>query len=101
MLLIVLTYALCPQMRAHLWGKHKRELSLLKLVRHFQALAESWMQVIFQAELAVRRLLTRACATAARLTAKAARKRQTTAQRLREHVGRPQESVALTEAVNA
>ena len=55
MRLIVLTYALCPQMRAHLWGKHKRELSLLKLVRHFQALAESWMQVIFQSELAVRR----------------------------------------------
>jgi hypothetical protein len=100
MLLMVLTYALCPQMRVHLWSKQKRELSLLKLVRHFQALAEHWMQVIFQSELAVRRFLTRACATAARLTAKASRKRQTTAHILREHLGRPQESVAFAEAVN-
>jgi hypothetical protein len=101
MLLIVLTYALCPQMRAHLWGKQKRELSLLKLARHFQALAESWMQVIFRSELAVRRFLTRACATAERLTAKALRKRQTTAQILREHLGGQQEFVAFAEAVNA
>ncbi len=30
-------YALCPPMRAALWLKKKRDLSLLKLVRHFQA----------------------------------------------------------------
>ena len=41
MLLILFNYALCPQIRATLWLKHKRELSLLKLVRHFQALAAS------------------------------------------------------------
>ena len=39
MLLIVLNYALCPQMRAHLWTQRKRELSLLKLMRHLQAFA--------------------------------------------------------------
>lgn len=43
MLLILINYALCPQIRHTLWLKKKRELSLLKLVRHFQALAESWM----------------------------------------------------------
>jgi hypothetical protein len=101
MLLIVLTYALCPQRRAHLWVKKKRELSLLKLVRHFQALAESWMQAILQSEFALRRLLTRACATAERLAAKASRKRRTTAQILRENVSRQQEAIAFAEAVNA
>jgi hypothetical protein len=101
MRLMVLPYALCPQRRAPLWDKQKRALRLRKLVRHFQALAERGMQVIWQSELAVRRVLTRACATAARLTAKAARKRQTTAQILREHVGSSQEAVAFAEAVNA
>ena len=33
-----------------MWGKKQRELSVLKLVRYFQALAERWMQVIFQSE---------------------------------------------------
>ena len=37
MLLILINYALCPQIRHTLWLKKKRELSLLKLVRHFQA----------------------------------------------------------------
>jgi hypothetical protein len=37
MLLIVLHDALCPPRRHHLWLKKKRELSVLKLVRHFQA----------------------------------------------------------------
>jgi hypothetical protein len=52
MLLILLNYALCPQMRHTLWLKKKRELSVLKLVRHFQALAEQWMHAIFPGELA-------------------------------------------------
>jgi hypothetical protein len=101
MLLMVLTYALCPQMRAHLWGTKKRELSLLKLVRHFQALAASWMQAIFQSELALRRFLTHACHTAERLVAKALRIRRTTAQILRANLSRHEESSTCAEDVNA
>jgi len=101
MLLILLTYALCPQMRHTLWWKKKRELSLLKLVRHFQALADRWMQVIFQSELALRRFLIRACATAERLAAKASRKRRTTAQILRASLGQQHESVEFAAVVNA
>jgi Transposase DDE domain len=101
MLLILLNYALCPQMRYHLWWKKKRELSLIKLVRHFQALAERWMQAIFQPELVLRRFLTRACATAERLVAKALRKRRTTAQILRENLQTQHASIVFAEAVNA
>jgi len=101
MLLILLSYALCPQMRATLWLKKKRELSVLKLVRHFQALADRWMQAIFQSELALRHFLQQACATAERLTAKASRKRQTTAQILRESLSQQHESIACAAAVNA
>jgi len=101
MLLIVLNYALCPQIRAHLWTQRKRELSLLKLVRHFQAFAARWMQAIFQSELALRRFLIHVCTTATRLVAKAARKRRTTAQILHEHLRQQHESIACAEAVNA
>ena len=101
MLLILFNYALCPQMRATLWLKNKRELSLLKLVRHFQALAERWMQAIFQSALELHRFLQRACATAERLVAKASRKRRTTAQILRESLHQQLEAVAFTVAVNA
>jgi Transposase DDE domain len=101
MLLILLNYALCPQIRATLWLKHKRELSLLKLVRHFQALAARWMQALFQSELELHRFLQRACAAAERLAAKAARKRQTTAQRLQEDLRQPLESIGFAVAVNA
>lgn len=101
MLLIVINYALCPQIRHNLWLKKKRELSLLKLVRHFQALAESWMQAILQSELDLHRFLTRACATAERLTAKASRKRRTTAQTLRESLGQQHEPLELAMAINA
>jgi Transposase DDE domain len=101
MLLVLLNYALCPQLRATLWAKKQRELSVLKLVRHFQALAERWMQVIFQAELALRRFLTRACATAERLVGKASRKRYTTAQILRESLAKQDETIAFGEVVNA
>ncbi len=101
MLLIVINYALCPQMRHTLWLKKKRELSVLKLVRHFQALAESWMHAIFQSEFALRRFLQRACATAERLAAKAARQRQTTAQILRERLRQQHESIELAVVVNA
>ena len=101
MLLILFNYALCPQIRATLWLKHKRELSLLKLVRHFQALAARWMQAIFQSELELYHFLQRACATAERLAAKASRKRRTTAQILQDDLRQPLESVAFAAAVNA
>jgi hypothetical protein len=101
MLLILLNYALCPQLRATLWMKRRRELSLLKLVRHFQALAEPWMQALFQSEIDLRRFLQRACTTAERLVVKASRKRRTTAQSLRESLTKPNEAVACMDAVNA
>jgi hypothetical protein len=101
MLLMLLNYALCPQIRATLWWKHKRELSRLKLVRHFQALAARWMQAIFQSELELHRFLQRACATAERLVAKASRKRQTTAQRLQADLRQPLESTVSAVAANA
>ena len=40
MLLILLNYALSPQLRTTLWVRKRRELSVLKLVRHFQAFAD-------------------------------------------------------------
>lgn len=101
MLLILLNYALCPQIRATLGVKHTRELSLLKLVRHFQALAARWMPALFQSALDLYRFLQRACATAERLVAKAVRKRQTTAQRLQEDLRQPLESIGVAVAVNA
>jgi len=101
MVLSGLTYALYPQRRATVWLKKKRELSVLKLVRHFQALAAQWMHAIFQSELALRRFLQRACATAERVATKASRTRQTTAQRLRESLRQQHESMECTAAVNA
>jgi len=101
MLLVLLNYALCPQLRATLWAKKQRELSVLKLVRHFQALADQWTHAILQSECVLRRFLQRACATAERLVAKASRKRHTTAQILRESLAKQDEAVALMEAVNA
>jgi hypothetical protein len=101
MLRILLNYALCSQLRAPRWLKKKRARSLLKLVRHFQALADRWMQAIFQSEIALRRFLTHACATAERLVVKASRRRQTTAQILRESLNKHNESVEFAAAVNA
>jgi len=101
MLLIVLNYALCPHIRHHLWLKKKRELSVRKLVRPFQALADRWMHAIWQSEFVLRRFLPRACATAERLVAKASRKRQTTAQILRESLSQQHETIEFAAAVNA
>jgi hypothetical protein len=84
MLLILLTYALCPTLYATVWQKQQRELSLLKLVRHFQAGADQWFQVLFQSPLQLAAFLARACAAAERLVRKAVRKRRTSAQRLRD-----------------
>jgi len=101
MLLILLHDALCPQLRSPLWLKKKRELSVLTRVRHFQALAEPWMQAIVQSELALHHFLQRACESAERVAVKASRRRQTTAHILRESLRKHSESVAFVEAVNA
>jgi len=101
MLRILLNYALCPQARATLWLKCQRELSLLKFVRHFQALAASWLQAIFQSACELYRFLQRACMTAARLAAKAVRKRRTTAQILQDNSRSLRESQAFSAVVNA
>ena len=86
MLLVVITFALSPAVRHTLWTTQQRELSLLKLVRHFQALADRWLAVLFQSPATLQGFLCRACATAARLTGKARRKRPTSAQRLHEQL---------------
>ena len=101
MLLVLVTYALYPQVRSALWVKKHRELSLLKFVNHFQALAESWMKVIFESELALRRFLQEACEDAERLAAKACRKRRTSAQALRESLNQPTESIDVAAAASA
>ena len=87
MLLIVLTSALGSPLRLAVWQQHQRELSLLKLARHFQAGAEQWLQAVFQSPLQLSAFLSRACAAAERLVRKAVRKRRTSAQRLRESLG--------------
>lgn len=101
MLLVLLTYALYPQVRSAVWMEKHRELSLLKFVCHFQALADSWMKVIFESELVLRRFLQAACADAARLALKASRKRRTSAQTLRESLEQQPESLEVAVAVNA
>lgn len=101
MLLVLINYALYPQVRSALWVKKQREVSLLKLVRHFQAMADSWMKVIFQSEFALRRFLQGACASAERLEAKASRKRRTSAQILRERLNQQSESIEVAAVVNA
>jgi len=87
MLLILLTSALCPTLRAAVWLKQQREVSLLKLVRHFQAGADHWLQSLFQSPLQLAAFLSQTCAAAERLVRKAVRKRPTSAQRLRDSLG--------------
>jgi hypothetical protein len=101
MLRILLTYALCPQARVTLWLRCQRELSLLKFVRHFQALAASWLQALFQSACELYRFLQGACTTAARLAAKAVRKRRTTAQILQDDIRASRESQTFAAVVNA
>lgn len=86
MLLILLTSALSSPLRVTVWQQH-RELSLFKLARHFQAGADPWLQNLFQPPLQLVTFLSRLCTTAERLVRKAARKRRTSAQRLRESLG--------------
>ena len=84
MLLIVLTSALGSPLRLAVWQQHQRELSLLKLARHFQAGAEQWLRVLFQSSLQLAAFLSQACTAAERLVRKAVRHRRTSAQRLRD-----------------
>ena len=81
--LIVLTFALCPSLRAAAWQKQQREVSLLNLVRHFQASADQWLQALFQSGAQLAQFLARACTAAERLVTKEVRKRPTSAQSLR------------------
>ena len=101
LLLILINYALYPPVRGALWVKKHRALSVLKLVRHFQALADTWRHVILQGELALRRFLHRVCARAERLAAKAARKRRTTGQTLRESLRPQPESIEVAAVADA
>jgi hypothetical protein len=101
LLLILLIYGLCPALRAQLWAKKRRELSVLKLVRHLQACADRWLQVLFASAVDLRSFLHRACATAERLVAKAARKRRTSAQRLRESLHAQNDFIEFTMALAA
>ena len=101
MLLILVNYALCPQLRTTLWVRSRRALSVLNLVRHFQAFADRWMQAILRSAIALYHFLTHACASAERLVVKASRKRRTTAQILRESVSQHRESAALGMVSNA
>jgi len=101
MLRILLNYALCPQTRATLWLQYQRELSLLKFARHFQALAPSWFQAIFQSACELYHFLQQACRTAERLAAKAVRKRRTTAQILCDSLQNQGETLVFVEAVSA
>lgn len=87
MVLIVLTFALSPSLRAAAWQKQQREVSLLKLVHHFQASADQWLQTLFQSVAQLAQFLTRACAAAERLVTKEVRKRPTSAQSLRQSLG--------------
>jgi len=96
LLLIVLTYALCPTLRTALWTRQHRELSCLKLVRYLQAVADSWLQRLFASAAELRAFLQQVCLKADRLVAKASRKRRTSAQCLRESVQAQTDCIKLT-----
>jgi hypothetical protein len=96
LLLIVLTYALCPALRVSLWTRQHRELSFLKLIRYLQALADRWLQALFESTTILRYLLSQVCVHAQRVIAKASRKRRTSAQRLRESLETQNEFLELT-----
>ena len=84
LLLLLLTDARCPARRAALWAEKRRELSLLNLMRHRQAVADRWFPALFAAPATLHLLRSQVGGSAARLVAKAARKRRPSAQRRRE-----------------
>jgi hypothetical protein len=83
-LLLLFTSALSSPLRTTMGQQQQRELSLLRLVQHFQAGADHWLHVLFPRARQLTTVLARACATAQRLARKAARSRPTSAQRLRD-----------------
>src|SRR5215510_294217 len=96
LLLIVLAYALGPALRTALWTRQRRELSFLKLVRYLQALADRWLQALFESAATLRHWLSQVCVRAQRVITKASRKRRTSAQRLRESLETQNEFIELT-----
>jgi hypothetical protein len=96
LLLILLTYPLCPSLRVALWVEKRRELSLLTLMRHLQAVADRWLQALFASPATLRLFLSQVCVSAARVVAKASRKRRTSAQRLRESLQTQNDFIELT-----
>lgn len=96
LLLLVLAYALCPALRTALWTRQQRELSFLKLIRYLQALADRWLQALFESTASLRSFLSHVCLSAQRVVAKASRKRRTSAQRLRESLESQHDSIKLT-----
>lgn len=87
MLLILLTDALCPTLRATVWQKQCREVSLLKLVRYLQAGADQWLHSLFRNTGQLTIFLSRVCVAAERLVRKAVRHRRSSAQRLHDSLG--------------
>lgn len=96
LLLIVLSYALCPALRTALWTRQPRELSFLKLVRYLQALADRWLQTLFASPATLRLWLSHVCACAQRVIAKASRQRRTSAQRLHKSLETQTHGIELT-----
>jgi len=96
LLLIVLAYALCPTLRTSLWNRQQRELSFLKLIRYLQALADRWLQALFESPLSLRYLLSQVCVSAQRVIAKAPRQRRTSAPQLRESLETQNEFIEFT-----
>jgi Transposase DDE domain len=99
--LLLLTYARCPALRAAVWAQKRRELSVLNLVRHLQAIAEQGLQMLFRAAADLRHCLRQVWRTAQRLVIKASRKRRTSAQRLRESLSVQNDCRALPLALAA
>jgi hypothetical protein len=87
LLLILLLSALSSPLRVAVWQHQHREVSLFRLVRHFQATADHWLQSLFQSPPQLAAFLSHMCATAERLARKAVRKRRTSAQCLRDSLG--------------
>ena len=96
LLLLVLAYALCPALRTALWLRQQRELNFLKLVRYLQALADRWLQALFEATATLRSFLSHVCDCAQRVITKASRHRPTSAQRLRESLKTQNDFIKLT-----
>ena len=96
LLLIVLTYALCPALRTALWSRQRRELSFLKLIRYLQALADRWLQALFESTTTLRSFLSHLCVSAQRVIVKASRQRHTSAQRLRASLETQNDFIELT-----